>query len=369
MSYTQIKLPQFDVNESKATITEIRVKNKESVKVNDVLFVAEDTKAVNEITSQAAGFILLLCKEYDEKNVGDIIGVVFDSIEELEAYRVKEDATTSLTEIHVEVNATKKAVKLAEELCIDLETIAKAHPGEVIKEKTVQEHYDLGKTVYPDPANHVFKYDRERIVIIGAGKGAEVLADILLDDYDKSIVGLVDDNVKKFITYDFPVLDCGVFDFPDKIDRGGYDTVIASMSANLRMMQLRDRIFREYTDKGINFTNAIAKSVEIRRGVKIGKGNIIGAGCYIGTLTEIGNNNQISYSVNIGHHNIVGDCNLFAPGVFTSGSVIIGNGCIIPAGVSLINKVTIGDNVILPVGYSVVSSLASGSVIKQKTTL
>ncbi len=367
MSYTKIVMPKFNVNESKATVVEIKVQNKCEIHENDIIFVAEDTKAINEITSQASGYILLMCKEYDEKNVGDTLGIVFESMDELEEYY--ENSMKDISASHsIEINATKKAIKLAVQLGIDIEEVAKAHPGEVIKEKTIQEFIDSEKQISSDPFNHVFKYDRERVVIIGAGKGAEVLADIMFDDYDKIIVGLVDDFVKHFDTYDFPVLDCGVMDFPDKIDKDSYDTVITSMSANLKMMQFRDRIFKEYSQKGIEFTNAISKSAEIRRGVKLGKGNIIGAGCYIGTLTEIGNNNQISYSVNIGHHNLVGNCNLFAPGCFTSGSVVIGSNCIIPAGVSMINMVSIGDNVILPVGYAVVNSLPSGSVIKQKTT-
>jgi len=371
MGYTEIKLPKFDVNETKATITEIRVKNKDFVTESDLLIIAEDTKAINEIVSPRKGYILIQCKEFEEKNVGDIIGVVFDSIEELENYHVNETKITPESDTSIDINATKKAIILAQKLGINLNFVAKLHPGEVIKEKNVQDYFNnKEKNVISTIASkHVFKYDRERVVVIGAGKGAEVLIDILLDDYEKVIVGLVDDNVKFFENYEFPILNCGVFDFPDSIDCGIYDTVILSMSANLKMMKLRNKIYKDYRSKGIEFTNAIARSAEIRRGVKLGKGNIIGAGCYIGTLTEIGNNNQISYSVNIGHHNLIGDCNLFAPGVFTSGSVNIGSRCIIPAGVSMINRVILGDEVILPVGYSVVNSIESGRVIKQKTTM
>lgn len=368
MNYIKVILPNFDVNESEATVTAIKVNNGEFVEAQQALFLTENTKAVNEIITPESGFVMILCNEFETKKAGDTLALIFSSKEELEKFDVLslQNQTSRTIESIDNLNITKKARELAEKLGVDLNNLALNNKGNVIKTKDVQEFYDNAMQKKNEPIKKsVFKYDRERIVIIGAGNGAEVVCDILLDDYDKIIVGMVDDNVKELKNYDYPVLECGVFDFPDKIDRTFYDAVIISLGSTLKTMKIRKQIFDDYCQKEIRFINAISKDAEIRRGVKIGTGNLIGARSYIGTMTQIGDNNSISYGTFIGHHNIIGNNNLLAPGLFTSGSVTVGNDCIIPAGIVTRNLVDIGNNVILPVGYVVANSIPDNTIIQQ----
>lgn len=365
MSYISVELPSFDVNESEATITEICVKNKQKIEVGQKIFEAENTKAVNQITSTSEGYLLLLCDKFSVRKTGDQIALIFDSLEELNAYDLNK-AVEDTTFGDAAINATKKAIELAKELNIDLHELSNIKGSDVIKVKDVQDFFyskdnaQNRKTVSP------FKYDRERVVIIGAGNGAEVVIDILRDDYEKEIVGLVDDNVKKLTNYTYPVFDCGIYEFPDVVPRNQYDTVIISIGSTLKSMKFRKEVFEEYRKKEVAFTNAISKSADIRRGVKLGIGNLIGAQSYIGTLTQIGDNNSISYATFIGHHNIIGSHNLIAPGFVSSGSVEVGSSCIITAGVVSRNCVRIGDNVVLPVGYDVINSIPDHTIIQQK---
>ncbi len=364
---TEVTMPNFDVNETSASIADIKVENKQFVKEGQILLTTENTKTVHEIISPADGYILLLCHKMQTKSVGTRLAVIFESLKELEEFDTNcQSAQDSDAMESADINATKKALDLANKLNIDLAVLAKLKKDDVIKVKDVQEYFDNTnkENIKTTP---VFKYDRERVIIIGAGNGAEVVIDILLDDFNKQIIGLVDDNVTEMANYDYPVLKCNVPDFPEKVDRNAYDTVIISIGSTLKSMQLRKKVFEQYSDAGIIFTNAIAKSAEIRRGAKIGTGNIIGAGSYIGTLTHVGNNNSISYGVYIGHHNVIGDHNLLAPGLFTSGSVKIGNECIIPAGVVVRNLVDIGNRVAVPVGYAIANSISDDTIIKQQT--
>lgn len=366
MSYEHINLPIIDVNEEEATITERLFKDGDSVKKGDIILVVENTKATKDVIATKNGYILYQCKEFDTRKNGDTIAVIFDSIDELNRYKEENDRGVGTDKVAGElaVSATKKAIALAEKLGINISDVVAEKGGGLIKEKDVELYAaSVGNNSMMNDAPN-FTLKRERVVIIGAGNGAEVVIDILLDYPDVEIVGLVDDNVKVFRNYNIPVLDCGIKDFPDKYGSDFYDSVIISIGANLKSMGLRRSIFEKYKAKGVKFTNAIAKSAEIRRGAQIGEGNIIGAGCYIGTLTKIGDNNSISYGANIGHHNIVGSHNLIAPGVFTSGADKIGDSCIIPAGVSIINRVSIGDKVIVPIGYAVSQSIEDGKIIK-----
>lgn len=371
--FTVIELPNFDVNETEATVTGIKVENKQYVQKGQVVFQIENTKASEEIYAPSSGYVLLLCKIYDVKKMGDRLAAVFPSVAKLEEFdqsRISE--TETVKPASEEINATKKAIEMAEKLHIDLARIAARKEGSVIRVKDVQDFFEkqnssAGMDRKMD-AGRVFAYDRERVVIIGAGNGAEVVIDLLLDDYSKDIVGLVDDRKKKNDHYMYPVLQCGIGDFTERIDKNSYDTVIISIGSTLNSMDVRRRIFEDYREKGVRFTNAIAKSAEIRRGARIGTGNIIGSGCYIGTMTQIGDNNSISYGAYIGHHNQIGDHNLIAPGVYTSGSVIVGNSCILPAGVVTRNRLTIGNDVTLPVGYAVTGSLADHTVVRQQNS-
>lgn len=362
VSYSIIELPSFDVNDSEATITDVFVKNREKIDRGKKLFAVENTKAVNIIEATESGYIFVICKKFDVKKTGDKLAYLFDNLEELghfETEEVKKENNES-------INATKKALELATELGVNIRDVAAEKEGEVIKVKDVQSFFDKHSENKPSPYSHIFKYDRERVVIAGAGNGAEVVIDILRDDHEKDIVGLIDDNVKKFANYDYKIFECGILEFPNRIDCCEYDTVIISIGATLKSMRFRKMIFEKYKEVGIRFTNAIAKSADIRRGVKIGVGNIIGAQSYIGTLTEIGDNNSISYGTFIGHHNLVGSNNLIAPGFISSGSVEIGDGCVIPAGVVTRNCVKIGNNVVLPVGYAVVNSIDKDTIVQEQ---
>ncbi len=360
----EVRLPRLDVNETEATIKAVYVKTGEPVHQGQPLVEVETTKAVETLESPAEGFVQVLVKEGEVHPYGTVLVRVFGTREELEQ-ALQEGAAEEPAAAAPEVKATRKAREKARELGVDLRKIPKQG---LIMEKDVIAFYEQEQKRFkeiqrPTPR---FRYDLERVVIIGAGRGAEVVVDILADDPDKVIVGLVDDRVTEFPLLNLQVIYHSVREFPIKFDREAYDTAIISIGANLRTMRIRHEIFTHYKQHEVRFTNAIARSAELRRGVHLGEGNIIGGQVYIGASTRIGNNNLISYGAKVGHHNVVGDTNLIAPGVVTSGSVKIGSLCILSAGVHVINRVVIGDGVVLPLGYNVTRDLPSGTVIKME---
>lgn len=361
----EVRLPRIDVNETEATIKAVLVKTGDAVRKGQPLVEVETTKAAETLESPRDGYVQILVQEGEVHPFGTVVARVFERKEDLDQ-ALQTSAQEPREAEAPQVRATRRAVERARELGIDLSQIPKEG---LILEKDVVAFYEQKQKGFKEIARPTprFKYDLERVVVIGAGRGAEVVVDILADDPDKVIVGLVDDKVTEFPLLNLPVIFHSVWEFPQKFDRGAYDTVILSIGANLRTMQLRHEIFTHYKEHGLRFTNAIARSAEIRRGVKLGEGNIIGGQVYIGASTRIGHDNLISYGAKIGHHNIVGDGNLIAPGVVTSGSVKIGSFCILSAGVTVINRVEIGDRVVLPLGYAVTRDLPPGTLIKIET--
>lgn len=371
-----ITLEKLDNNDETSVLIEYTHAAGDAVTAGEPLLSCETAKAITEVCNERDGYVFYHYEEGSEVPFGSVILSVFDDKADCLAFAAAPKASDSAAPMPAghgtPAQATRKARELAQSLGIPLESI----PGKgLIKEADVRafaaEKTDRGAPAAkaPSPVTaQPFKYDHERVAIIGAGKGAEVLIDILLEDHDKTVVMLVDDKVRAFSAFgrDYPVSSHGIYEFADLADRGAYDTAIISISANLRSMQFRGRIFDYYRQRHIPFANVIAKSADIRRGVQMGQGNIIGANSYIGAQTVIGDNNLISYCAVVGHHNVIGSTNLLAPAMATSGSVKIGSNCIIPAGVNFINGVSVGSDVIFPVGYNVSVDIADNSHIKDR---
>ena len=348
----EIKIPKFDVNDNNVTITEIYVSEGTVVKQFDKLFKAESTKMVRDILSEYNGYIHLCCNTFDIKKTGEVAAVVFETEEEYK--EAAKQQSTEKKEEKKEVNATAKAIKLAAELKVDINEIALEKKDGVVKTADVEIFAKRKKSESKNNSmNHldsvptaINEYDRERVMIIGAGRLSEQVIDIFLDDKDKYIAGLVDSYKTEYPSYNFPLFTCNVYDFHRKIDKKYYDTVIIATGGDKNSMNFRRELYNLYKQNGIQFTNAIGNNVNIRRAVKIGDNNIIMHNCFIGTGARIGSDNIISYGTCIGHHCVLGSHNLFAPAFTTPGSVKVGDNNIIMTGVNTINYITIGSNVI-----------------------
>jgi acetyltransferase EpsM len=208
----------------------------------------------------------------------------------------------------------------------------------------------------------------KRVLIIGAGDGGEVVANIIrqMRDEDgylqmKIPVGFLDDN-KDFwgTTKDHLPVFGGVASIDEYKDL--FDEVIISITSNL---QVRQRLFDSLVERFV-FINAVHPSASINPTAQLGTGNIIGGLVHIGHKAVISDNNLISSHSSIEHHNVIGSCNVFGPGVCTSGHVTIGNCCVFGMNVGVIPHVVIGDGCMIAGGSEVYSNLPEHSRIKHK---
>jgi len=354
-----VLMPGLDANEDNAKVTRIYINDCEYVEKGTTIIDVENTKTVYEIAAPTDGFIKLLCNEFETFRTGDKLAIIFNSEEKLKLY--SEESSLVLVE-EKKINATKKAIELAKIHKVDLFKLQESKDGKVIKTEDVEQLVSEKKPSFL--SSRINLYDRERVVLIGAGMGAEIVIDILMDDKDKYVVGLVDTYIKEFSSYSYPLLNCIADDFPEKIDKGYYDTVLITIGSSLKTMSIRKALFDSYKEKGIRFTNAVADNVSIRRATCFGTGNIIPHNCYFGTGTSIGDNNSFSYGVLVGHHCSIGSNNLFAPGVAIAGCVSIGDSCILATNVCTRNQVKIGSNVALPLGYCVNVDIPNNTIVR-----
>lgn len=191
---------------------------------------------------------------------------------------------------------------------------------------------------------------QKKVIIIGAGGHARVIADIIKKSNDE-IVGFLDDNAKiqgKTI-FDGKIV---LGDTSEKSVKKYSDCYfIIGIGSN----RIRRIISEKYPN--IKWYTAIHPSAIIGSNVEIGEGSVVMAGTIINTGTVIGKHCIINTSSSIDHDNVLEDYVHVSPGSHLAGAVKIMKGTWICAGVTVINNITIGNNNVIGAGATVIRNI------------
>jgi sugar O-acyltransferase (sialic acid O-acetyltransferase NeuD family) len=179
-----------------------------------------------------------------------------------------------------------------------------------------------------------------RVLILGAGGHAQVIADILFrmrdDGAAVSPVGYVDDD---------PSLSgqerLGLPVFGPVMDRSNieYDALIVGIGSNT----IRCRLFTMMKAHGERFATAIHPAATIARGIQIGAGTVVCAGVVVNVCSTVGENVILNTACTVDHHNRIGNHAHIAPGVHLGGDVTIGTGSLIGIGATVMPQRRVGD--------------------------
>jgi len=199
-----------------------------------------------------------------------------------------------------------------------------------------------------------------RVVILGAGGHAQVVADILLRAHEKNSpllpIGFLDDNLalrgQRFL--DMPVM-VSIADLPT-IE---HDAIIVAIGNN----RIRQRLFEKLQAQGECFATARHPSAVIASSVQIGPGTMICAGVIVNPYTTIGANVILNTGCTVDHHNLIGDHAHIAPGAHTGGEVAIGEGVFVGIGATVIPGMSIGDWSVVGGGACVIRPVPSGVTV------
>jgi len=206
----------------------------------------------------------------------------------------------------------------------------------------------------------------KRVALIGGGRGADLVIDILMASGRQIPVCVYDDHKSLFDSPLLPLPVRGPAD-PQQIARdfqnGAFDAAIITIGSNIA---LRSRLFEALTERGVPLTNAVHPLANLAGGASLGQGNVICAFTNIGVCTQIGANNVLSTYCNIDHHSVMGSHCTFGPGVMLSGSVTIGSRVRFGTGIFVEPNLSIGDDAVINSGAIIFGDIPAGGLVKTR---
>ncbi len=191
---------------------------------------------------------------------------------------------------------------------------------------------------------------RKKVVIIGAGGHAKVIADIIEKSGDE-IVGFLDDNkeIGTTIIKEYKVIGDLNNRFAMAVTKENLEFIIA----------IGDNKKREEISHSPNlkFYTAIHPSAQIGLDVEIKEGTVVMANVCINSSAKIGKHCIINTGAIIEHDNIIEDFVHISPNVALGGTVKIGESTHVGIGSIVKNNITICKNCTIGAGAVVVKNI------------
>jgi len=178
-----------------------------------------------------------------------------------------------------------------------------------------------------------------RILIVGAGGHAQVVADALqCASKAGSIgqpIGYLDDNptITGELRLGLPVL--GTIDRVSAIE---HDALVIAIGNN----HIRSKLYKQFQQQGESFATVCHPRATIAHNVTLGPGVVIFAGVIVNTGSRIGANTILNTACTIDHHNWIGDHVHIGPGVHLGGDVQIGTGTLVGIGATVMPQRQVG---------------------------
>lgn len=185
-----------------------------------------------------------------------------------------------------------------------------------------------------------------KVIILGAGGHAKVIADIIQKSGD-DLIGFLDDNM------DLPETIMG-YPYLGTITEAGKLKNDHSFIIGIGNNQIRKKIAEQLH---LNWYTAIHPHASIAMETTIGEGTVVMANAVINASSVIGRHCIINTAAVIEHDNRIGDFVHISPGATLCGTVCVGNMTHVGAGVVIKNNVSVCENTILGAGCTVINDI------------
>ena len=358
-----VLVPTTDVNSPTAVVNVWYAQDRSHVAEGEVIAEAETSKAIVDVTAPAAGYLLRVAAVGEQISLDRPLALIFDELTALEGHEKAAAANGQKHPGESGPRASVPARRRAEALGVDLRAL---DVDGLITVRDVEEAAAARRRDgLPDPLGAGPRV--ERMLLIGAGQGANQVMEILAaGGGEQRAVGIIDDDARRWGT---AVEDVPVVGGADRLGAlfaaGAFDSAIVAISTSIPAR----RRFRELCLRlDVPLANAIDPTARIGRDVALGRGNVICAFCHVGPGSRVGDNNFVSAYNSFDHHNVLGSEISTGPGCMTSGDVRIGDRVRLGTGIFVQPHVVLGDDASVASGAVLVSSVPPGHAVKTRVT-
>jgi sugar O-acyltransferase (sialic acid O-acetyltransferase NeuD family) len=334
MIKSEIVVPLLNANEPEARVVGIHVKDAQPVHKGLLLFTIETTKTSNEIESPDVGFIRLLVHVGDLVGVGEHLAVITGKADEPVNLAPKKPPSLIAKN---SLRITKPAKALAESLGVDLSALPS---GGLVTEAVVRQaaRKEEGK-IAAFPVS-----DKPYLLIYGAGGHAKSIMEIVLQNHDYTIIGIVDDDIKlkgKQVL-GIPVL--GTRALLPAIEKRGV-ILAANGVGGIIDIAVRVDIFKLLESSGFSFPTLINPRATLETSSKVEQGVQVFANAYIGAEAVLHARCMVNTNAVVSHDCEIGSYTHIAPGALLAGHVHVGERTLIGMGVTTTIGIKIGSGV------------------------
>lgn len=370
-----VHVPTSDVNSEYGIVVDWHAAERSVVSAGDPLLTIETSKALIEVAAPHSGVLHHLLREGDEVQLVDPVALVFPDQESLDAHVAGDDEARgeqgpagTAGEVPAPY-ASAKAVARAAELGVDLATLS---VGGLITVKDVEEASAARVAptpAAPTPAGQLparrCRPGVQRLLLLGAGRGAQMVLEMLAGSTTQEAAAAVDDDPRTWDGYVSGVPVIGSLQhLPVLAASGLFDAAVICIAASA---EVRAGLRAACGAAGLPLANVVDRTARVAGDVQMGEGNVIGAFCHLGTGTRVGHNNLFSAYTSFDHHNVLGSEISTGPGCTTSGVVTIGDGVRMGTGVRVEPNLTVGDGVHIASGAVVLTSVPAHHAVKTRT--
>jgi len=195
---------------------------------------------------------------------------------------------------------------------------------------------------------------KERVVILGGGGHAKVVADILEEAAEVEIAGYIAAAASPGGLFGYRWL--GTDDVLDATLQSGLRSAFVAIGDNRRRKACIESLKR----RGFRLVNAVSPRAAISRRARLGEGIAIMPGAAINAEAQLGDGVIVNTNASVDHDCVIGACAHISPGTAVAGCVRLGEGVFLSIGSSVIPGITIGRWTTVGAGAAVVADLPGG---------
>ncbi len=188
-----------------------------------------------------------------------------------------------------------------------------------------------------------------KIIIVGTGGHASVIADAIRAQTEFEIAAVCDDSASR-IGAEFEQLT--VTSFSD-VDPRDVPWAIVAIGDN----HARRTKAAEVQNLGFRLATIVHPSATVSPSATLGSGSVVFAGAVVNARAVLGDNVIVNTGASIDHHANVEDDVHVAPGARLAGDVTINRGAFIGMGACVLPGVSVGKNAVVGAGAIVVRSV------------